>query len=49
MKNILSKTQVDEVLDSMKFGPDTRSEQLDVSSLLALTEGIRAVAPSWHL
>ena len=49
MKNILSKTEVDEVLDSMRFGPDTRSEQLDVPSLLALTEGIRAVAPNWHL
>ena len=49
MKNILSKTEVDEVLESMQFGPDTRSEQLDVRSLLALTEAIRALAPNWHL
>lgn len=49
MKNILSKTEVDEVLESMQFGPDTRSEQLDVPSLLALTEAIRALAPNWHL
>jgi 16S rRNA (adenine1518-N6/adenine1519-N6)-dimethyltransferase len=49
MKNILSKTEVDEVLDSMQFGPDTRSEQLDVRNLLALTEAIRALAPNWHL
>jgi 16S rRNA (adenine1518-N6/adenine1519-N6)-dimethyltransferase len=48
MKNNLSKNEVDEVLDSMQFGPDTRSEQLDVPSLLALTECVRALAPNWH-
>lgn len=48
MKSHLSKNEVDEVLDSMQFGADTRSEQLDVPSLLALTECVRALAPNWH-
>jgi 16S rRNA (adenine1518-N6/adenine1519-N6)-dimethyltransferase len=48
MKGSLGKKEVDDVLESMQFGPDTRSEQLDVPSLLALTECVRALVPSWH-
>ncbi|MGI9429634.1 MAG: 16S rRNA (adenine(1518)-N(6)/adenine(1519)-N(6))-dimethyltransferase RsmA [Bythopirellula sp.] len=49
MKQHLSKEQVDEVLDEMEFQPDTRTEQLDVQTLLKLTELIRARAPDWSL
>lgn len=49
MKRHLSKQQVDEVLDEMGFGPDTRTEQIDVPTLIAFTEKIRALAPDWKL
>lgn len=49
MKKHLSKEEVDGVLDEMKFAPDTRTEQLDVPTLLKLTELIRAKAPDWKL
>jgi len=49
MKRHLSKEQVDVILDEMGFAADTRTEQLDVDTLLALTEKIRAAAPDWTL
>lgn len=49
MKRHLSKEQVDGVLDAMAFSPDTRTEQLDVETLLALTERLRQLAPDWSL
>ena len=49
MKKHLSKEEVDEVLTEMKFQPDTRTEQLDVPTLLRLTELIRTRAPDWKL
>jgi len=49
MKQHLSKEEVDDVLVEMKFQPDTRTEQLDVATLLRLTELIRARAPDWKL
>lgn len=49
MKKHLTKEEVDEVLAEMKFKPDTRTEQLDVETLLKLTELIRARAPDWTL
>jgi len=49
MKKHLSKEEVDEVLREMNFEPDTRTEQLDVATLLELTERIRARAPEWTL
>lgn len=49
MKKHLTKEDVDSVLDEMDFGPDTRTEQLDVPTLLAFTEKIRALAPEWKL
>lgn len=49
MKRHLSKEQVDSVLDTMGFAPDARTEQLDIETLQALTEKLRAVAPSWSL
>lgn len=49
MKGHLTKEEVDEVLAEMEFAPDTRTEQLDVTTLLKLTERIRARAPDWEL
>jgi len=49
MKKHLSKVEVDEVLETLDFKPDTRTEQLDVLTLLRLTELIRAKAPDWTL
>jgi 16S rRNA (adenine1518-N6/adenine1519-N6)-dimethyltransferase len=49
MKRHLDKTQVDEILDTMGFAPDVRTEQLDVPTLLALAEKLRAAAPDWRL
>lgn len=47
MKRHLSKQQVDAILDKMGFAADTRTEQLDVETLLALAEKVRAAAPDW--
>jgi len=33
----------------MGFAPDTRTEQLDIEPLLALTERLRELAPDWSL
>lgn len=49
MKEYLSKEQVDVILDEMGFAPDTRTEQLDVDTILALAEKVRAAAPEWTL
>lgn len=49
MKRHLSKDQVDGVLDQMAFSPDARTEQLDIDTLLALTERLRELAPDWSL
>lgn len=49
MKKHLNKEQVDVLMDEMGFGPDTRTEQLDVATLLAFTEKVRAAAPDWRL
>ncbi len=49
MKQHLTKEEVDGVLAEMEFAPDTRTEQLDVDTLLRLTELVRARAPDWTL
>jgi 16S rRNA (adenine1518-N6/adenine1519-N6)-dimethyltransferase len=49
MKNHLDKAQVDELLNDMAFAPDTRTEQLDVETLITLADRIRAAAPEWTL
>jgi 16S rRNA (adenine1518-N6/adenine1519-N6)-dimethyltransferase len=49
MKRHLDKDQVDAVLDEMEFAPDTRTEQLDVATLIKLSDKVRAVAPDWKL
>jgi 16S rRNA (adenine1518-N6/adenine1519-N6)-dimethyltransferase len=49
MKKHLSKEQIDAVLQQMGFGPDARTEQLDVATLLAFSELVRELAPDWSL
>ena len=49
LKQHLSKEQVDEILAQMELKPDARTEQLDVPTLLRLTELVRAEAPDWRL
>lgn len=49
MKHHLSKTEVDKILQTMELGGDTRTEQLEVATLLKLTERVRAEAPDWCL
>ncbi len=46
MKRHLTKEQVDEVMEEMQFGPDTRTEQLDVATLQEFTEKVRASRPT---
>jgi 16S rRNA (adenine1518-N6/adenine1519-N6)-dimethyltransferase len=40
-KEQLEKEDVDEVLTRLRFGPDARAEQLDVETLLMLSEAFR--------
>jgi 16S rRNA (adenine1518-N6/adenine1519-N6)-dimethyltransferase len=49
MKRHLSREQVDELMNEMDFAADARTEQLDVTTLLAFTEKVRAQAPEWKL
>jgi 16S rRNA (adenine1518-N6/adenine1519-N6)-dimethyltransferase len=49
MKRRLTKEQVDALLDELGFSPDTRTEQLDVSTLILLADKLRAAAPDWKL
>lgn len=43
-KNRLTKTQIDDLLAGLGFGPQTRAEQLDVEAMLRLCDAARAVA-----
>jgi len=49
MKEHLNKSRVDALLDEMCLAAETRTEQLDVDTLLALADRIRAAAPDWKL
>jgi 16S rRNA (adenine1518-N6/adenine1519-N6)-dimethyltransferase len=49
MKRHLDKDQVDAILKEMGFAPDTRTEQLDVPTLIKLAKRVRAAAPDWKL
>ncbi|MEX0937420.1 MAG: 16S rRNA (adenine(1518)-N(6)/adenine(1519)-N(6))-dimethyltransferase RsmA [Pirellulales bacterium] len=48
-KHQLSKPEVDQLMSEMGFQPDTRAEQLDVPTMLAFCEAVRAKAPDWKL
>lgn len=49
MKRHLDKPQVDALLDEMGFAADTRTEQLDVDTLIRLADKLRTVVPDWKL
>jgi 16S rRNA (adenine1518-N6/adenine1519-N6)-dimethyltransferase len=49
MKRHLTKERVDALFAEMGFAPDTRTEQLDVATLIRLAEKLRAAAPDWKL
>lgn len=49
LKQHLGKSEVDEILSQLKLPDDARTEQLDVATLLRLTELVRAKAPDWQL
>lgn len=49
LKHHLSKAEVDEILAEMQLSEEARTEQLDVTTLLNLTELVRSRAPSWTL
>lgn len=49
MKQHIDKGQVDSLLDEMGLAADTRTEQLDVATLIRLADKIRAAAPDWKL
>ena len=49
MKQHLTKEQVDTLFGEMGFAPDTRTEQLDVATLIRLANKLRAAAPDWKL
>lgn len=49
MKRHLSKEDVDQLMAAMEFGPDARTEQIDIPTLLRFTELVRAKAPDWSL
>jgi 16S rRNA (adenine1518-N6/adenine1519-N6)-dimethyltransferase len=49
MKRHLEKEQVDHILEEMGFAADTRTEQLDVTTLIKLADRIQAAAPDWKL
>jgi 16S rRNA (adenine1518-N6/adenine1519-N6)-dimethyltransferase len=48
-KRRLGKPEVDAILLSAGLGADARAEQLDLATMLALCEAVRAKAPDWHL
>ena len=49
MKRHLDKEEVDAILKEMGFAADTRTEQLDVETLIKLADRIRIAAPDWKL
>jgi 16S rRNA (adenine1518-N6/adenine1519-N6)-dimethyltransferase len=49
MKQRLTREEVDALLREMGFAPDTRTEQLDVETLIVFAEKVRAAAPNWSL
>jgi 16S rRNA (adenine1518-N6/adenine1519-N6)-dimethyltransferase len=49
LKRDLGKDEVDEILAELGCGPESRTEQLDVETLLRLIELTRARAPQWSL
>ncbi len=49
MKKHLGKEEIDGLMDQIGFGPDARTEQIDIPTLLRFTELVRQAAPDWKL
>ena len=49
MKEHLTKEQIDALFAEMGFAADTRTEQLDVETMITLADKLRAAAPEWKL
>lgn len=49
LKRHLDKSAIDAILAEMQLAEDVRTEQLDVPTLLKLTESVRKQAPDWTL
>jgi 16S rRNA (adenine1518-N6/adenine1519-N6)-dimethyltransferase len=49
LKDTLDKPEIDEVIAVMGFADDARTEQIDVPTLLRLTELVRQRAPQWTM
>jgi 16S rRNA (adenine1518-N6/adenine1519-N6)-dimethyltransferase len=49
LKGRLGKDEIDRIIAQMELADDARTEQLDVPTLLRLTELVRAQAPGWRL
>jgi 16S rRNA (adenine1518-N6/adenine1519-N6)-dimethyltransferase len=49
LKGTMEKPEIDEIIAEMGFADDARTEQLDVATLLRLTELVRARAPEWTM
>jgi 16S rRNA (adenine1518-N6/adenine1519-N6)-dimethyltransferase len=49
LKGTLDKPEIDEIIAEMGFADDARTEQIDVPTLLRLTELVRARAPQWTM
>jgi len=49
LKQHLGKVEVDAILGRLDFASDTRTEQLDVETLITLAEHIEAAVPDWKL
>jgi 16S rRNA (adenine1518-N6/adenine1519-N6)-dimethyltransferase len=49
LKGTMEKPEIDEIIAEMGFADDARTEQIDVPTLLRLTELVRARAPQWTM
>jgi 16S rRNA (adenine1518-N6/adenine1519-N6)-dimethyltransferase len=49
LKGTMEKPEIDEIIAEMGFADDARTEQLDVPTLLRLTELVRQRAPEWTM
>jgi len=49
LKGRLDKPEIDDILAKMELAHDARTEQLDVPTLMRLTELVRSQAPEWSL
>ena len=48
-KQVLSKADVDAILQQVHLGPQTRAEEVDIATMANLCEEVRGRAPAWRL